>query len=412
VQEQAEGIGEVRPSIMIEPEGRNTAPAILSAALKLEDQPDAVMLVMPSDHIIKDEHTFSKAVETGFSAAQAGKLVTFGIKPTRAETGYGYLEVADKIGYEHASALPINAFIEKPSAAYAEHYMNAGRYLWNAGIFMFKVADILEAFEVLAPKLMIPCRRSVSNGIKDLGFFRLEEKAYKSVEDISIDYAIMELCETLSVVPLDCGWSDMGSWSSVWEEGVADDNGVVEHGATTAIDCENTLLRSETEGVELIGLGLKNITVIAMGDAVLVADINQSENVKNAVHKLKIKNAKQAEIFPRDHRPWGYFETLSLGERFQVKRIVVHPGAALSLQSHVHRAEHWIVVQGSANVTVDETIKLVSENESIYIPLGAVHRMQNPGKVPLHLIEVQTGAYLGEDDIVRYEDIYARIAAE
>ncbi len=367
---------------------------------------------MPSDHLIKNEDAFSIILETAYFAAQAGKLVTFGVKPTRAETGYGYLEVADKVGYEHASALPLTAFVEKPNALTAEEYVRSGRYLWNAGIFMFKVADILEAFEVLAPKLMTPCRRAVSEGSQDLGFFRLGEEAYKTAEDISIDYAIMELCETLSVVPIDCGWSDMGSWSSVWEEGDADENGVVENGSTTAIDCENTLLRSETEGVELIGMGLKNITAIAMGDAVLVADISQSENVKHAVQKLKVKNAKQAEAFPRDHRPWGYFETLSLGERFQVKRIVVHPGAALSLQSHVHRAEHWIVVQGSANVTVDENVKLVSENESMYIPLGAVHRMQNPGKVPLHLIEVQTGAYLGEDDIVRYEDIYARIAAE
>ncbi|KAB7610151.1 mannose-1-phosphate guanylyltransferase/mannose-6-phosphate isomerase [Amylibacter sp. SFDW26] len=411
VQEQAEGVGVTNPSIIIEPEGRNTAPAILSAALKLENQPDAVMLAMPSDHLIKDTHAFSMAIETAYSAAQAGKLVTFGIKPTRAEIGYGYLEVADRIGYEHASALPLSAFVEKPNTENAEIYVDSGRYLWNAGIFMFKVADILEAFEVLAPKLMMPCRRAVSSGVKDLGFFRLGQEAYKSAEEISIDYAIMELCETLSVVPMDCGWSDMGSWSSVWEEGDADENGVVENGSTTAIDCENTLLRSETDGVELIGLGLKNITAIAMGDAVLVADISQSENVKNAVQKLKIKKAKQAETFPRDHRPWGYFETLSLGERFQVKRIVVQPGAALSLQSHVHRSEHWIVVQGSANVTVNEDIKLVSENESIYIPLGAIHRMENPGKVPLHLIEVQTGAYLGEDDIVRYEDIYARDTA-
>lgn len=412
VQEQAEDVGITEPSIIIEPESRNTAPAILSAALKLEDQPEAVLLVMPSDHLIKNEDAFSIILETAYFAAQAGKLVTFGVKPTRAETGYGYLEVADKVGYEHASALPLTAFVEKPNALTAEEYVRSGRYLWNAGIFMFKVADILEAFEVLAPKLMTPCRRAVSEGSQDLGFFRLGEEAYKTAEDISIDYAIMELCKTLSVVPIDCGWSDMGSWSSVWEEGDADENGVVENGSTTAIDCENTLLRSETEGVELIGMGLKNITAIAMGDAVLVADISQSENVKHAVQKLKVKNAKQAEAFPRDHRPWGYFETLSLGERFQVKRIVVHPGAALSLQSHVHRAEHWIVVQGSANVTVDENVKLVSENESMYIPLGAVHRMQNPGKVPLHLIEVQTGAYLGEDDIVRYEDIYARIAAE
>lgn len=411
VQEQAEDVGVTQSTIIIEPEGRNTAPAILSAALKLEDQPNAIMLVMPSDHLIKNENAFSMALETAYFSAQADKLVTFGIKPTRAETGYGYLEVEDKISYKHASALPLRAFVEKPNATIAKTYFKSDRHLWNAGIFMFKVVDILEAFEILAPKLMAPCRRAVTGGAKDLGFFRLEEKAYKSAEDISIDYAVMELCETLSVVPMDCGWSDMGSWSSVWEEGDADENGVVESGSTTAIDCENTLLRSETNGVELIGMGLKNITAIAMGDAVLVADFNQSENVNDAVRKLKIKNAKQAETFPRDHRPWGYFETLSMGDRFQVKRIVVHPGAALSLQSHVHRSEHWIVVQGSANVTVNEDIKLISENESIYIPLGAIHRMENPGKVPLHLIEVQTGAYLGEDDIVRYEDIYARDTA-
>ena len=412
VQEQAEAVGITKHSIIIEPEVRNTAPAILSAALTLEDQPDAILLVMPSDHQIKDEAAFSIVLETAYFAANAGKMVTFGVKPTRAETGYGYLEVTGKVRYEHASALPLIAFVEKPNRITAEEYVSSGRYLWNAGIFMFKVAEILEAFEVLAPKLMGPCRHAVSHGAKDLDFFRLEAEAYKSAEDISIDYAIMEFCEKLSVVPLDCGWSDMGNWSSVLKAGNADENGVVESGSTIAIDCENTLLRSETEGVELIGMGLKNIIAIAMGDAVLVADISQSENVKLAVEKLKVKNVKQAETFPRDHRPWGYFETLSLGERFQVKRIVVHPGAALSLQSHVHRAEHWIVVQGSANVTVNETIKLVSENESVYIPLGAIHRMQNPGKVPLHLIEVQTGAYLGEDDIVRYEDIYARVAAE
>jgi mannose-1-phosphate guanylyltransferase/mannose-6-phosphate isomerase len=273
---------------------------------------------------------------------------------------------------------------------------------------MFRVAEILDAYEILAPRLMMPCRRAVDGARTDLNFIRLDEAPYKMAEDISIDYAIMENCETLSVVPIDCGWNDLGSWASVWETGDADENGVVQSGTTTAIDCENTLLRSETDGVELVGLGLKNITAIAMGDAVLVADMSKSENVKQVVTQLKIKQAIQAEKFPRDNRPWGYFETLSLGERFQVKRIVVRPGAALSLQSHVHRSEHWIVVQGSANVTIDETIKLVSENQSVYIPLGAIHRMENPGKVDLHLIEVQTGAYLGEDDIVRYEDIYAR----
>lgn len=408
VAEQLQEAGIQNATIMIEPASRNTAPAILTAALSLADQPDALMLVMPSDHLISDPDAFLAAVTAGEQAAEAGKLVTFGIKPDRPETGYGYLELFDTGEGCPPYAQPLRAFVEKPELANAKAFLASGRYLWNAGIFIFRVAEILEAFEVFCPRLVPPCRRAVEGGQRDLDFFRLDATPYKTAEDISIDYAIMEACETLSVVPLDCGWSDLGSWSSVWQTGHADERGVVEHGNTTAIDCQNTLLRSESDGVELVGIGLDNITAIAMGDAVLVADMRQPEQVKNAVAKLKLKQVKQAETFPKDHRPWGYFETLSLGERFQVKHIVVHPGAALSLQSHVHRSEHWIVVHGSANVTVNDTVSLVSENQSVYIPLGAVHRLENPGKVPLHLIEVQTGAYLGEDDIVRYEDIYAR----
>ena len=408
VDEQLKDVGITDATIMIEPESRNTAPAILCAALSLQDKPDAVLMVMPSDHIVSDEIAFLEGVRAANEAANAGKLVTFGVRPTRPETGYGYLEIFDELTKYTPHAQPLRAFVEKPDLETAETFVNSNRHLWNAGIFMFRVAEILDAYEILAPRLMMPCRRAIDGGRADLNFFRLDEAPYKMAEDISIDYAIMENCETLSVVPIDCGWNDLGSWASVWETGDADENGVVQSGATTAIDCENTLLRSETDGVELVGLGLKNITAIAMGDAVLVADMSKSDSVKQVVAKLKIKQAIQAEKFPRDNRPWGYFETLSLGERFQVKRIVVRPGAALSLQSHVHRSEHWIVVQGSANVTIDETIKLVSENQSVYIPLGAIHRMENPGKVDLHLIEVQTGAYLGEDDIVRYEDIYAR----
>ncbi|WP_300020083.1 mannose-1-phosphate guanylyltransferase/mannose-6-phosphate isomerase [uncultured Roseobacter sp.] len=407
VAEQLQAAGVADPTIMIEPEARNTAPAILAAALSLQDQPDALMLVMPSDHAIADEAAFLAAIATGCGAAEAGELVTFGVRPDRAETGYGYLELSDISGHENA-VQPLHAFVEKPDKAQAEAFLASGKHLWNAGIFMFRVAEILQVFEVLCPSLLIPCRRAVEGGSRDLDFFRLDAAPYKMAEDISIDYAVMEACETLSVVPMECGWSDLGSWSSVWRAGDADQNGVVQSGNTMAIGCEETLLRSESDGVELVGIGLKNITAIAMGDAVLVADMRQSQAVKTAVATLKAKQVKQAETFPRDHRPWGYFETLSLGERFQVKQIVVHPGAALSLQSHMHRSEHWIVVHGSANVTVDEQVKLISENESVYIPLGAVHRLENPGKVPLHLIEVQTGAYLGEDDIVRYEDIYAR----
>ena len=408
VAEQLQVSNNTKSTIMIEPEGRNTAPAILAAAQHLQDKPDAVLLVMPSDHAISDEEAFMTGIMAGQAAAEAGKLVTFGVKPNRPETGYGYLETFDEITTAASFAQPLKAFVEKPDQKTAYTFLNSGRHFWNAGIFMFRVAEILEAFEVLCPRLMLPVRRAVQSGRQDLDFFRLDETPYKSAENISIDYAVMELCDSLSVVPMDCGWSDLGSWSSVWENGEADANGVVQTGQTTAIDCQNTLLRSDTDGVELVGIGLNNITAIAMGDAVLVADMNRGEAVKTAVTDLKAKQVKQAESFPKDHRPWGYFETLSLGKRFQVKRIVVKPGAALSLQSHVHRSEHWIVVAGSANVTVEDDVKLVSENQSVYIPLGAIHRLENPGKLELQLIEVQTGAYLGEDDIVRYEDIYAR----
>lgn len=411
VAEQLSDLGVHNPTILIEPEGRNTAPAILAAALHLQDQPDAVMLVMPSDHAIEDEAAFASAVAAGHEAATMGQLVTFGVKPARAETGYGYLEMPTEIEDYRARALPLKAFVEKPDQKTAEDFLKGHRHLWNAGIFMFRVSDIIEAYEVLAPRLMMPVRRAVDGARDDLCFLRLDETPYATAEDISIDYAVMEASEALSVIPLDCGWSDLGSWSSVWEAGDANADGVVQYGDTTAIDCENTLLRSDSEGVQVVGIGLQNITAIAMGDAVLVADMSQSEKVKDAVAELKARHVKQATSFPRDHRPWGYFETLSLGDRFQVKRIVVKPDAALSLQSHVHRSEHWIVVQGSASVTVDEDVKLVAENQSVYIPLGAIHRLENPGKVDLHLIEVQTGAYLGEDDIIRYEDIYARADA-
>lgn len=408
VAEQLQAVEAKGATILIEPEARNTAPAILAAALHLQDQPDAVMMVMPSDHAIRDYEAFSRAIAQGVETAKAGKIVTFGIKPDRAETGYGYLETFDQITTDVGHSQPLKSFTEKPDQATAATYLESGRHFWNAGIFMFRVKDILEAFELHCAGLIMPVRRAVQGAKADLDFLRLDPTPYATAEDISIDYAVMEKCETLSVVPTDCGWTDLGSWSSVWDFGPADSKGVVQSGETTAIDCENSLLRSETEGVELVGVGLQNITAIAMGDAVLVASMDKAENVKVAVAELKAKQSKQAESFPKDHRPWGYFETLSLGARYQVKRIVVKPGAALSLQSHMHRSEHWIVVAGSAQVTVDDEVKLISENKSIYIPLGAVHRMENPGKVDLQLIEVQTGAYLGEDDIVRYEDIYAR----
>jgi len=409
VTEQLAGAGIDPGAVLIEPAGRNTAPAVLAAALWLEQSdPEGLMLVAPSDHVVPDAAAFRAAITAGVPAAEAGQLVTFGIKPTHAETGYGYLELSEDPGDFSARPLALNRFVEKPDAARAEEMLASGRHLWNAGIFLFKVSAILAAFRAHAPDLVAPVQAAVTAGKPDLGFFRLDPEAWHGAGDISIDYAVMERAENLSVVPFAAGWSDLGGWDAVWRESGPDAAGVVAQGHASAIDCENTLLRSEDEGLEVVGIGLRDIIAVAMPDAVLVADISRAQDVKQAVAALKAKGAKQAEAFPKDHRPWGWFESLVVGERFQVKRIHVHPGAALSLQSHHHRSEHWIVVEGTAKVTVDGEVKLISENQSVYIPLGAVHRMENPGKLPMVLIEVQTGSYLGEDDIIRYEDVYAR----
>jgi len=409
VTEQLSEIGIDPGAILIEPEGRNTAPAVLAAALWLEKtDPEGLMLVAPSDHVVPDAPAFRAAVAAGVPAAEAGRLVTFGIKPTHAETGYGYLELAEDPGDFAARPLALKRFVEKPDQATAEAMLASGQYLWNAGIFLFSVKAVLAAFRQYAPDLIAPVTAAVEQGKPDLGFLRLDPVAWSGAADISIDYAVMERAENLSVVPFAAGWSDLGGWDAVWREGSRDARGVGLSGHATAIDCDDTLLRSEDAGVELVGIGLKDIITVAMPDAVLVADASRAQDVKKAVEALKAKGAKQATHFPKDHRPWGWFESLVIGDRFQVKRIHVHPGAALSLQSHHHRSEHWIVVEGTAKVTVDDAVKLVTENQSVYIPLGAVHRMENPGKVPMVLIEVQTGSYLGEDDIIRYEDVYAR----
>lgn len=407
VTEQLVGAGIDPGAILIEPEGRNTAPAVLAAAHWLAaHDPGALMLVAPSDHVMPDPEAFRAAVAAGAPAAQAGQLVTFGIKPTHPETGYGYLELADDPGDFAAKPLKLSRFVEKPDADRAVEMLAAGTFLWNAGIFLFSVRAILDAFAAHAPGLMTPVRRAVAQGQVDLGFLRLDPGAWAGAEDISIDYAVMERADNLSVVPFAAGWSDLGDWDAVWRE--TEKDGIATQGPVTALACENTLLRSEDEGLELVGIGLRDIVAIAMPDAVLVADRTRAQDVKNAVAALRARQVRQATEFPRDHRPWGWFESLVIGDRFQVKRIVVHPGAALSLQSHHHRAEHWIVVEGTAKVTIDDTEQLISENQSVYIPLGAVHRMENPGKLPMVLIEVQTGSYLGEDDIIRYEDVYAR----
>lgn len=408
VTEQLSAIGIDPGAILIEPESRNTAPAILAAALHVSSSDsEAIMLVAPSDHVVPDTAAFHAAVEKGLAAIESGKLVTFGIKPTHAETAYGYLALATQPDVSGA-AVDLKQFVEKPDADRAAEMVAAGTFMWNAGIFLFKAKDIIAAFAEYAPGLTAPVAAAVETAQVDLGFLRLDAAAWAQTEDISIDYAVMERAANLAVVPFYGDWSDLGGWDAVWRELGPDADGVVTSGDATAIDCENTLLRSDSEHLEIVGIGLKNVMAIAMNDAVLVADMSCAQDVKKAVAVLKAKGAAQATAFPKDHRPWGWFESLVVGSRFQVKRIYVHPGAALSLQSHFHRSEHWIVVEGTARVTIDAEVRLVTENQSVYLPLGCVHRMENPGKVPMVLIEVQTGSYVGEDDIIRYEDIYSR----
>ena len=395
-------------AVLIEPEGRNTAPAILAAALHAAAaDPEAILLVAPSDHVIPDDAAFRAAVARGLPAVAAGDLVTFGIRPTHPETAYGYLELSAPPG-DGGAPVKLSRFVEKPGAARAAEMLAKGHFLWNAGIFLFRARDMIAACEAHASELIAPVHASLEAAETDLGFLRLDPAAWAECADISIDYAVMERASNLSVVPFDGAWSDLGGWDAVWRESGPDTDGVVASGGATALDCRDTLLRSEDAGLEVVGIGLDNVIAVATRDAVLVADMSRAQEVKRAVAALKGKGAAQATQFPKDHRPWGWFESLVVGPRFQVKRILVHPGAALSLQSHVHRSEHWVVVEGTARVTVDDEVKLVTENESVYVPLGSVHRLENPGRVPMVLIEVQTGTYVGEDDIVRYEDMYAR----
>jgi mannose-1-phosphate guanylyltransferase/mannose-6-phosphate isomerase len=408
VTEQLQAVAVDPGSILIEPEGRNTGPAVLAAALHAyAENPEAILLVAPSDHVIPDVGAFYEAISRGLNATKEGQLVTFGVAPARPETGYGYLELAESPDSE-SNPVRLKRFVEKPELDRAVEMLDAGNYLWNAGIFLFAAKDILAAYRTHAPELIASVQAALDQAQVDLGFLRLAPEPWSKAPDISVDYAVMERAENLSVVPFDAAWSDLGGWDAVWQENSPDENGMVTSSGATSIDCHDTLLRSESEGLELVGIGLEGIIAVAMNDAVLVADKSRAQDVKLAVAALKKKGAAQATAFPKDHRPWGWFERLVVGNRFQVKRILVHPGASLSLQSHFHRSEHWIVVEGTAKVTIDDEVKLVTENESVYLPLGCVHRMENPGKLPMVLIEVQTGAYVGEDDIVRYEDVYAR----
>ncbi len=403
---------EIAPShILIEPSAKNTAAAICAAALALEaHESGALMLVAPSDHVIPDAASFRLTVQAAAPAAKAEQLVTFGIRPDRPETGYGWLELSETPDADFAPIpQPLRNFVEKPDLSTAEKLLADGMHLWNAGIFLFSTTTILKAFAKYAPDVLSATRASFTAAEKDLAFTRLAPDAWAGLPDISIDYAVMERAANLSVVPYSGAWSDLGDWQAVWRESTpSKKDGVVTAGPATALYCQNTLLQATNEAQEVVGIGLTDIIAVAMTDAVLVAHKDRAQDVKQAVAALKAKDVVQAETLPRDYRPWGWYESLVLGPRFQVKRIVVKPGAALSLQSHYHRAEHWVVVEGTAKVTIGDEVKLITENQSVYVPLGAIHRMENPGKVPLTFIEVQTGSYLGEDDITRYEDVYDR----
>ena len=394
--------------ILIEPEAKNTAPAILAASIFAHSRDeDAVLLVAPSDHVIPDRDDFHEAINVGLAHVQNQKMVTFGIKPTHPETGYGYLELSTVPVDEYGTS-DLKSFVEKPDLLDARQMVEAGHYLWNAGIFLFRAQDMIDAFGAHASDSLRLVSQAVNDSFQDLGFLRLSADPWSALQDISIDYAIMEKAENLVAVPYASKWSDLGGWDAIWSESNSDASGNVTSETAHAIECSNSLLRSESPSQQVVGIGLNKIIAIAMPDAVLIAPKDRAQDVKKAVELLKSKDIAQAEIFPKDHRPWGWFESLALGERFQVKRICVKPGAALSLQSHEYRSEHWIVVQGTAKITIEDKIKMVTEGESVYVPLGSKHRMENPGITPMLLIEVQIGTYLGEDDIIRYEDVYDR----
>lgn len=407
VAEQLQKVGIEPGPILLEPESKNTAPAILAATLyAYQNDKEAILLVAPSDHLIPNIAAFHSAVNLGLKEVYDGKIITFGISPTHSETGYGYLSLV-----EPAKNKPVGVkkFIEKPDQATAKLMIKKNLCLWNAGIFMFRAKDIIQAFKNFAPNFMSPVKNSIINGRIDLGFFRLDPLAWSQCDNLSIDYAIMENVANLVTVPFYSSWSDLGSWDAVWKEMLPNKGGVATSENAHAIECKNTLLRSESVDQELIGIGLDNIIVVTMPDAVLVMHKEKTQDVKMIVSKLKKEKIKQAEAFSKTYRPWGWFETLTLRDHFQVKRILVNSGAAISLQSHNFRSENWVVVEGKAKVTVNKKVKNLNPGQSVHIPKGAIHRLENVSETPMVLIEVQTGSYFGEDDIVRYEDMYKRV---
>ncbi len=402
VAEQLREAGCEDVTILLETVARNTAPAIAVAALEaMRGGDDPLLLVLPSDHVIVNADGFRVAVRAAASAAEEGKLVTFGIVPTGPETGYGYIKAARGAGVR-----AVERFVEKPDAATAKRYVASGEFFWNSGMFLFRASIYVAELARQQPAMLAACREALAKARRDVDFVRLDKAAFAGSPSDSIDYAVMEKTADAAVLPIDVGWSDVGSWAALWQIAEQDGAGNAHHGDVLAQDCRNTLAWGDNRLLAL--LGLEDVVVVDTDDAVLVAHRDRVQDVKGIVAELKRRGRPQTTFHRKVYRPWGSYDSIDLGERFQVKRITVKPGAALSLQMHHHRAEHWIVVSGTARVTRGEDVILLSENESTYIPLGVKHRLENPGKVPLELIEVQSGSYLGEDDIVRFEDVYGR----
>jgi len=404
VAEQVRQLSQSQGTILLEPEGRNTAPAVALAALNaIGKDKDAMLLVLAADHVIKDEKAFHQAISQASKAAQKGKLVTFGIVPTHAETGYGYI----KKGIQQAEGTyQVAQFVEKPDQAVASDYLASGDYLWNSGMFLFKASRYLEELAKFRADILEMCEQAMAGVEQDYDFLRPNKSAFLACASESIDYAVMEKTDAAVVIPLDAGWSDVGSYSALWEVCQQDKSKNVLKGDVIAQTTTNSYIHSQNKLIATVGVD--NLVVIDTPDAVLVANKDKVQDVKKIVEQLKVDNRPEAVLHREAYRPWGKYDSIDKGERFQVKRITVKPGAKLSVQMHHHRAEHWIIVSGTAKVTINEKTVLLTENQSTYIPVGSVHALENPGVLPLEMIEVQSGSYLGEDDIVRFEDRYGR----
>ncbi|MES2365152.1 MAG: mannose-1-phosphate guanylyltransferase/mannose-6-phosphate isomerase [Pseudomonadota bacterium] len=406
VAEQMRAIDVGPEAIFLEPVGRNTAPAAAVAALALmAKDAEALMLLLPADHLIGDVKAFERAVAQAAAIAQSGQLVTFGIVPLAPETGYGYIQRGIKLG-DMDNIFAVERFVEKPSREIAQGYLESGDYFWNSGMFLFKAAAFIEELRKYHPDILAASQTALDHCQRDLDFVRLDTEAFTACPSESIDYAVMERTKNAVVVPADIAWSDIGSWSALWEVGEKDPAGNVLRGDIYSDDASNNLIRAESRMV--VAIGVSDLVIVETSDAIMVAHKDRVQDVKKAVEYLKQNNRTEHLNHTRVFRPWGWYEGIDAGDRFQVKRIMVKPGEKLSLQMHHHRAEHWIVVSGTARVTRNDEVLLLTENQSTYIPLGSTHRLENAGKIPLHMIEVQSGAYLGEDDIVRFEDIYQR----